>query len=171
MDSSNVRQHDDWLDAEAGGREHLAEQAFARLMAELPDDEPPARFIEQVTADAWGRRRRRQWVARAARVAAAVLVAAAASAAVYGFSLLLAGAAGGVLVAAAEGLVWVAGAMGEGLRWWEIAGRVSVALGDQVTAPGTTAVLAGAEVLGAMAIYAFQRVLRDTQPDSQKVEI
>ena len=171
MDTRNPRGHHDWLDAEAEGREHFAEQAFARLMAELPDVEPPTQFIEQVAVGAWSRRRGRRRLGLVACAAAALLVAGAASAAAYGFSLVLAGAAGGVLMAATQGLVWVASTMGEGLRWWEIAGRVSVALGDRVTAPGTTALLAGAELLGAVAIYAFQRVLREAQPDSRKVEI
>jgi len=171
MDTRHPRGHHDWFDAEAEGREHLAEQAFARLMAELPDAEVPAAFAAQVAADAWGRRARRARLAQLARAASVLLMAGVGAAGLYGVGVLLAGAAGGALVAATQGLVWVAGAMGEGLRWWEIAGRVSVTLGDRVTAPGTTALLAGVELLGAMAIYAFQRVLRDAQPDSRKVEL
>ncbi len=171
MHSQEPRRHREWLDAEAEGQDWLAERAFARLVAELPEREPSTAFVDQVVGEAWARQRARHRRRRVGLMAAAVAGIGLAGTLAFAASGLLAGVAGGLLLATTEGLVWMAGTLSEGLRWWQIAGRVGAALGDQAMLPGATVGLAGAELLAAMAIYAIQRMLRDTRHESGKVEL
>lgn len=172
MHTREPRRHREWLEAEAEGQEGPAEHAFARLVADLPDSEPSAVFVDQVVGRVWARQRARQRRRRAGLVAASVAALGLAAVLATAVSGYLAGAAGGLLLATTQGMVWLAGALSDGLRWWQIAGRVGSALGDQVMVPGATVGLAGAELLAAMAIYAFQRTLRDARHESgKKVEL
>ena len=65
------------------------------------------------------------------------------------------------MVAAADRLVWLVTTVGDGVRWWSIAEQVGMAVGRAATEPATVAVIAGIELLAGLAIYAFQRVVRD----------
>src|SRR5438128_2604036 len=164
--------HQDWLDAEQDGRDDAAEMAFARLMTELPGTEPSPEFVGRAVHAAWRARARRRLMTRLARVAAVVLVTVATVVSIYLFGMVILGALVRGTVLVAQGLVWLMTSVGEGVRWWSIAGRVGTAVGQTIAAPKTTAIVAALELIGAMAIYAFQRVWRDEdRDDSQKVPI
>lgn len=159
----------DWLDAEQHGRDDVAELAFARLVAELPPIEPSPDFVSRAVHTAWRARARRRLISRLARVAAGVLIAAASLALTYAVGIFIAGALVRSTVMSAHGLVWLMTTVGEGVRWWCIAERLGSAAGETIAAPQTTMVMAVIELVGAMAIYAFQRVLRDDgSTDSEK---
>ena len=146
--------------------------AFARLIAGLPAAEPTPAFVGRAVQTAWRARRRRRLMAGLARAAAVVLMTAATAVVVYLFGMVVLAALARGTVLVAQGLVWVMTSVGEGVRWWSIAGRVGTAVGQTLSAPKTTAIVAVIELVGAMAIYALQRVLRDDDThDSQKVRI
>ena len=167
---SRVPNHRRWLEAERSGRDEAAELEFARLFAEVSAIEPSADFVGKAVQAAWRAHARRRLMLRVARVAAALVIAVAAVASMSVFGLLIVNAAVRGTVAVSHGLVWILTFAGEGLRWWSLAGRVGTAVGQTIAAPQTTTLIVAIELAGAMAIYAFQRVLRDERlaHDSQE---
>jgi hypothetical protein len=153
--------HEMWLEAEAAGQDELADLAFSRRMAGMPRVEPSRAFIARAVEAAVAARARRRAVTRLAWAAAAVLVAVASGIAVYVSGTVILGRAIGAVVVTAEGLVWLMATLGEGVRWWGLAGRVATAVGAVLASPQTTSLLVAIEVMGAMAIYAFHRVLQE----------
>ncbi len=149
-----------WLEAEEEGREDLAELAFGSAMADLPAIEASPAFVGRAVQAAMRLRARRRAIALVARVAAAVAIAVASAGALYLFGVLVLGGLVRGTVLVADTLVWVMTSVSGGARWWSIAARVGTAVGETVSAPQTTALMAGLELVGAMAIYAFQRLLR-----------
>jgi hypothetical protein len=164
MDSRHLRC---WLDTEQEGQDDLAELAFKKLMTGLPGVELEPGFVERAVGAAWRARARRRLVARLARVTAVVLVAAVSVAIVYGLGVFFAAAVVRVMVVVAHGLVWLATAVGDGFRWWAVAERVGAGVAQTVMSPRTTALVAAIELMGMIAIYAFQRALRDGPHDSE----
>ena len=164
--------HRNWLEAEQSGRDDTAEAAFAQLFAELPAVEPDTDFVSRTVRVAWRARARRGLATRLARVAAAVLVAAAGVALLYVSGVLVVSAAVQSALLFSHALVWLVTSIGEGARWWSIAGRVGAAVGQTISAPQITAAVAIVELIGAAAIYALQRTLHDERGTngSQKVQ-
>lgn len=160
----------EWLDAEEASREDLAEQAFARLMADLPGEEPSAAFIEQVAVGAWERQVRRRRLAWAARVAVAVSVVAggAAGVALLGSALVARGAAG--LTQLVGVAMWFLDTVASGLRWWAFLGNVGSAVGTAVATPQSTVVLLALALTGAMAMAGIRRLLGD-EPAQEEAHV
>ena len=151
----------EWLDAESASREDLAEQAFARLMADLPGEEPSVAFMERVAASAWqrqSRRRRLTWAARAAAVVS-VVAGGAVGLAVVGPAVMARAGAGAIEVA--RGVTWIAEMAATGLRLWSFLGNVGSAVGAVVATPQSTSVLVGLALTGALAMFGMQRLLLD----------
>lgn len=151
----------DWLASEQDGPDDLAEFTFARLMADLPGVEPTPTFVERTVQVAWRRRVRQQRLAWAARAAAVVLVLAGGVAGLWAVGSAVTAAAADGVVAGVQGLIWTAGAMSDGLRWWAFLQNIGSAVGTAVATPQTTAVLVALELTGAVAVFGIERLLGD----------
>ena len=58
-------------------------------------------------------------------------------------------------------IVWLFVAMQEGADWWSIAGRVGAALAETLTTSQVGLSLIALELVGVVALYALQRLIRD----------
>jgi hypothetical protein len=58
-------------------------------------------------------------------------------------------------------IVWLAVALQQGVDWWSIAGRAGAALGGVVARSDVAMSLVALELVGAVALYGLQRLLRD----------
>jgi small-conductance mechanosensitive channel len=148
-----------WLQAEQSGQEELAERIFARVVAELPPIEPSTGFVNRTVQRAWQARARGRHVRCVALIAAALLITIAAVGSIYELTALAMGLVVRSTLMFSHGLVWLLTSAGEGARWWWIAERIGAAARDTIAAPSAAACVAAAEMVGLLAIYAFQRLL------------
>jgi hypothetical protein len=148
-----------WLQAEQSGQEELAERIFARVVAELPPIEPSTGFLNRTVQRAWQARTRRRHVRCVALIAAALFITIAAVGSIYELTALAMGLVVRGTLVFSHGLVWLLTSAGEGARWWWIAARIGAAVRDTIAAPSAAASVAAAEMVGLLAIYAFQRLL------------
>lgn len=169
-DEREQRNCREWLAAEQDGHDELAELTFARLVAELPPIEASPAFVDTVVQRAWRAHLRRRAVSRLARVAAVLVMAGVTAATVYVLGGILVNTLAQGTVLLSEALLWLLTSAGDGVRWWSVAARVSAAVSESLVTPRTAAAIVLIEMLGASAIYALQRVLRDDH-DSQQVHI
>jgi len=148
-----------WLSAEESGREDLAEDAFARLIAEIPSVEPSAAFADRAVRAAWQARNRRRRVTHLAYVAAAVSIAVLGAGAIYEFAGPATALAARATVAFSRALVWLLTSASVGAGWWSVAERVGTAVGDAIASPSASASIAAFEVIALLALYALRRLL------------
>lgn len=148
-----------WLQAEQTGQDELAERIFARVVAEMPPIESSTDFVNRTVQRAWQARTRRRRVRRVALVAAALLITTAVVGSMYELATLAMGLVVRSTVVFSHGLVWLLTSAGEGARWWWIAERIGAAVRDTIADPSAAATVAAAEIVGLLAIYAFQRLL------------
>jgi hypothetical protein len=149
----------EWLRAERSGQDRLAEEAFARLMAELPPIEPGAGFVDGAAQAAWRARARHRAVARLARAAAALLVGLATLGAAYLWGALATGLIARGAAGFSQGLVWLLASAGEGARWWWIADRISTAVSVAISSAPTAAAMVMVEIAALLALYAFRNLV------------
>lgn len=148
-----------WLDAEAEDLEGLADSSFASLMSHLPAVEATPAFIQQTTALAWGVHTRRQRAARRSRVAVLLGVTAATLVGACAVGPWLIEGLARAVVVGVQALMWVAGTLGGGARWWALAAKTASAIAQPATSPQGIALLVGFELIGAAAMYGFHRML------------
>lgn len=152
---------DRWLANEHEEQEDAAEAAFAQMFTALPRVEPSAGFVDRTVHVALRRRARRRAAMMVARVAACTVIAAAGFGLAY-VALAYAGASifsAGVATAArvlAKPIVFVA----TRVEWWSILARAAAGVGEAIATPQTQAVLIAGEVIGVLAVYGLQRLLR-----------
>src|SRR5579862_3565041 len=120
-----------WLQAEHGDDDPLAEALFARLVADLPAVEPRPGFVARAVQAAMQARARR----RRARFSAALVIGAGALALTYELSAFALTLLASGVVAASHGLAWLLTSATEGARWWWVADRIGTTIGDAVAAP------------------------------------
>jgi hypothetical protein len=157
-----------WLQAEQGGQDELAEMIFARVVAEMPPIEPSTGFVDRTVRAACQVRTHRRLVRRVALIAAALLISIAGAGSIYELTALATSLIVRSTVVLSHGLVWFLTSASEGVRWWWIAERIGTAVRDTVATPSTAAILAAVEMIALLAIYAFQRVLCD---DSERHKV
>lgn len=148
-----------WLQAEQDGHEELAERMFASLMAEMPVIEPSGDFAGRVVKAAWRARIRRHRLARVVLAVSGPLLIAVSVWSIYALSVPAASLGARVAVALSRGLVWVLTSVSETARWWWIAGQIGTAVSDTITVPSTAVAIAGVEMIGLLAIYAFRQLI------------
>jgi len=102
---------------------------------------------------------------RFARLATTLLVTLGGAALAYvlvvhvGGALLRAAVA--ALFMAPRAIVWLVLALQEGADGWAIAGRIASSVGDAISTSELASWLIGLELVGAIALYGLQRVLRN----------
>lgn len=147
-----------WLERE-GQDDKAAEVAFGQMCAALPPVEPSPGFAARTAAAAWSARARRRRLAAAA-YAAAVASVAGAAALVVAFGapgwLLLTGAR--IAASALMTLLLSAATLAE--VWTSMAGG-GTAVARVLVMPQGVAALVTVELVGAAALYALHRLLRD----------
>lgn len=154
-----------WLQAEQDGLEELAERMFASLLAEMPAIEPSGDFVDRVVKAAWRARTRRLRLARVVLAVSALLLGTVSVWSIYALSV-PASLGARVAVALSRGLVWLLTSVSDGTRWWWIAERIGTAVSDAITVPSTAVAIAGVEMIGLLAIYAFQQLIdKDSRLD------
>lgn len=161
----------EWLEAEAQQDDEAAEAAFASLMATAPRVEVSPVFVERTMATvhrAHVRQRRLRWTVR---VVASVAAVATAAVAVGAGGALLGDALANGLVGVVRGLLWTAGAMGGGLRWWAVLERFGSAIGTAAATPQSMAVLVALQVVGALAMYGMKRLLGDESAAQEEARV
>ncbi|MGE0393505.1 MAG: hypothetical protein AB7I25_06625 [Vicinamibacterales bacterium] len=161
----------EWLEAEDRGRETTAEDAFASLLADLPEETVAPAFIERTMAVVHARRARQRRVVWASRAAVTVV---AVSAAVLGLrvggAFVLSLVADG-LVAGVQGAVWTADTVGGGLWWWSVLEKMGSAVGKAATAPRSVAALIALQLVGGMAMYGMTRLLGDERAAQEEAHV
>lgn len=153
-----------WLRAEETGQEDLAENAFARLIAELPSVEPSSAFVDRAVQAAWQARSRRRLVTRLAWVAAALSVAVAGAGLIYEFAGAATTLAARITVSLSQLLVWLLTSMTAGAGWWSIAERVGMAVGEAIASPSAAVSIAAFEMIALLALYMLRRLLGQELP-------
>jgi len=165
-----------WLAAEraaleGGALEGSADSAFARVFAAVPRVEPGAGFAERVARTAWKARVRRRRFVRAGRRAASLAAVFIGAGATY--VAVVEGGAWVVRTAAAvtvRGVSLVVRSAAEGLDWWSILVRVGRATGEVLVTPQVSTAVIAVEILGALALYALSRLLRDDRNNAERWE-
>jgi hypothetical protein len=148
-----------WLDAEESGRDELAELMFARLLSDLPTIEPSPAFASAVANRAWRVARRRRAANPLARVAATLLVLGATAVTMYALGMVVVDALARSTALLSQAVLWFVASAAHGVQWWAVMARVGAAIGASLLTVRTATAIGGIELLGAMAIYLFQRVL------------
>lgn len=160
-----------WLVAEQNGLQAGADAAFARLFTAIPVVQPDQRFAARTAAAAWKARGRRVRLVRAGRRAASLGALLLGAAACY-MAVVQGGAwvvrTGAVVTVQAVSLVVRSAA--EGLDWWAILVRVGRAAAESLVTPQVSTVVVVIEILGALALYALSRLLRDDGNNTERWE-
>jgi hypothetical protein len=151
----------EWLQAEQGGQDAIAEAMFARLIADMPPIEPGDAFVERTVRTAWRARRRHRVVTRVARLAAGLLLTVMTVASLYEFSVLVAGLVARGTVVFSHAFVWLLTSARDGARWWWIAGRIGAAVSDALASPLTAAAVMAVETAILLGMYAFRHLLHN----------
>lgn len=149
-----MRKEPDWLQAERSGQNEIAEAMFARIVAGMPLVPPSADFVDRTVQAVWRARARRRLFTRVAVITAALLAGIG-----YMVTMLDAGVSAQVAILLTHGVVWLLTSASEAVKWWWIAERVGIAIGDTVTAPSTAAAIAAVEMAILLAIYAYHQLL------------
>lgn len=161
----------EWIEAEEHGRETTAEEAFARLMAGLPEETAAPAFIERTMAAVRARRARQRRLAWAVRAAVALLAVTAAVISIrLGGAFVMTLAADG-LVAGVRGVVWTADTVGGGLWWWSVLETVGSGVARAAMAPRAVAVLVALQLVGAMAMYGMTRLLGNERAAQEEARV
>ena len=149
-----------WLASEATEQDDAADAAFAHLFAALPKVEPRGDFVIRTTARVWGARTRRRRVA-VFGWAAAVVVAAAGSLAGYAAAAPASAWAvkTGVQVMS-HTMPWLVAYATEAMNLWWVAARVGNHIAVAIAAPPRAAALVAVELVGMVAFFALQRLVR-----------
>lgn len=149
---------DRWLTSEPHDDE-AAEASFAQLFTALPEEKPSAGFVQRTVAAAWAARVRRRRLAAGGAAAAAL-------AALGGAALVSAyGAPGWVLMTVAQvaagSLTALLASAATLVEFGALMVRTGSAVGRVMVMPQGIATLVAIEVVGAGALYALHRLLRD----------
>jgi hypothetical protein len=149
-----------WLRSEHEGDDAAADAALVQLFTALPKTAPDEDFVERtVMAMMRQHARRRRLVAAA--WAASILVALAVGATVYAAVPYAAEwAIKSIAFGAGHGVPWLIAYSTVALDWWWTTGRIGVALASVIATPARATVLVGAELVGILAFFALQRLVR-----------
>lgn len=150
-----------WLSSEQQGLDDAADAAFAQVFSALPAVEPSSDFVQRAAAAAWRARARYRRTVAVAGLAASILVVLTAAAAAYGVF----GIAGGWLVTTAATMVTNAAvsvivAATTAVEWWFATARAGSAVAGVIATPQSVVALLGIELVGVVALYMLQRLLR-----------
>lgn len=151
----------EWVEAEQGGQDAVAEAMFARLIADMPLIEPGAAFVDRTVRAAWRARRRRRIVTQVARVAAVLSLGVMMAGSVYELSGWVAGLITRGAVAFSHALVWLLVSARDGARWWWIADRIGAAVGDALASPWTAAAVLAIEAAVLLGMYTFRHLVHN----------
>jgi hypothetical protein len=150
-----------WLIEERRGVEDTAEAAFEHMFAALPMITPRADFVDRAVDAAWRTRLRRRRMLVLTRAAALLLFAV--GGAVLAYVVASSGGAwvlrtGAVLVS--RSFVWLVVSIAGGMEWWSSLAQIGNSVAETVAMPRGTAALVVIELVGALSLYALQRLLR-----------
>jgi hypothetical protein len=154
-------QTEHWLSSEEQGLDDAADAAFAQVFSALPAADPSPDFVQRTAAAAWRARARERRIVAAAGLAASILIVFAAAAAGYG----LFDVAGGWLLTTAATTVTNASvsvivAVTTAVQWWFATARAGSAVAGIMATPQSAVALLGIELVGIVALYMLQRLLR-----------
>jgi hypothetical protein len=165
--------HRQWLQAEHGGQEVLAEMLFARLVAEIPPIEATPDFVSRTVQAAWRSHTRRRFVRRFAGSVAALSIGFAVFTSMYELRGLAVGLIAWSTAMLLHWLVWLLTSATAGIRWWWIAERIGTAVGGTVAAPSAVAAIVAMEMIALLAIVALKQLVHENSgtQDSGKVQL
>jgi hypothetical protein len=150
-----------WLSNEEQGLDDAADAAFQQVFSALSPVEPSSSFVQRAVEAAWRARTRQRRIFLVAAVAASLFVVLTASAAAYGVF----GIAGGWLLTtgaaiATNSAVSIIAAATTAVEWWFATARAGSALAGIMATPQSVVVLFTIELVGIVALYMLQRLLR-----------
>jgi hypothetical protein len=138
--------------------EDAADAAFSRLFAALPAVAPSPDFVQRTVNAAWeARAARRRWARMAIAASAAIVVLTFAALAIFGIPASLVPAAAQAAAASLMAVLWTATAV---VEFWTLILRGGTAFARVAVMPQSVALMAAAWMLGGLALYSLQRLLR-----------
>jgi hypothetical protein len=150
-----------WLSNEERQLDDAADRAFAEVFAGLPQVEPSNDFVLRTVEAAWMARARRRRTAVVVSLAACALVVAAVGTFTYSaFDMV-----GGWLLTTASSIatnttVSVLMAATSAVEWWSATARAGGAMAGIVAMPQGAVAFLAVELVGVVALYMLQRLLR-----------